>query len=231
MIKYSIEDLKNLTDEELSEISKAISDKKIKFSDKEMQIIYDKIDKYTKVYECMKEFYQSAKLINHEVFSEQEDALKKAYIAHEKDDWTKCKKALEIFFEWTGEEEILLFDLSFWSFQHIMKWFNMLVNTELSNSPTGSPARIVSRKINEQVVQRMPEHLQSKLWDKLREIYPDLVALFENSKTITEDGKPCVDISEVARHLEISEEEILHLFEGADPGKYMVTKDKVYTLQ
>ena len=77
----------------------------------------------------------------------------------------------------------------------------------------------------------MPEHLKPKLWDCVENVYPELAALFEVSRTVAGDGAKCVDLSIVAENLEMTEDQIVKAFEGSEPGKYLVTKDQTYTIQ
>ena len=159
------------------------------------------------------------------------NALKEAYVAHDLEDWPRCKSALDVFFEWMSDEDIQYYDLSLWNYRHLMRWFCMLSMTRLCDEPEGTTARIFAGMVNEQIVNRMPEHLKPKLWDCVENVYPELAALFEVSKTVTGEGAKCVDVSIVAEHLEMSEEKVIKVFEGSEPGKYLVTKDQTYTIQ
>lgn len=65
----------------------------------------------------------------------------------------------------------------------------------------------------------------------MQQFLPELAALFDNSSTVTEDGMKCVDLSEVAKALEMSEHNVIKTFEGSKPGEYLISKDKVIEIQ
>jgi hypothetical protein len=182
MKKYTIQDLKNISDDEVFNIVEAIVRNKIKFSDECLQIVCDELKVFSMVYKDQLEYCKMSELAGHIVLPEEYNALKKAYIAEAREEWPKCKSALEVFFEWMGSEDILNYDLSVWDYHHLLRWFNMLSMTGLCDEPEGTTARIFAGMVNEQIVNRMPKYLKPKLWDCVENVYPELAALFEVSK-------------------------------------------------
>ncbi len=136
------------------------------------------------VYKDQLEYRNMSELAGHIVLPEENKALKEAYIAESNEDWPSCRSALEVIFEWMGDEDILNYDLRVWDYHHLLRWFNMLSMTGLCNEPEGTTARTFTCMVNEQIVNRMPEHLKPKLWDCVENVYPELAALFEVSKEV-----------------------------------------------
>jgi len=231
--QYTIEDLKTINDDELFEITKAVVENKVKFSDKELQILCVKMNLYVQVLKDLDEYYKMYNIAGHHIFPEEYKALKAAYMAKANEDWPACKSALKVFLEWMDAgEDILKYDLSLWSYQHLLRWFSMLTMTELDHdAPEGSTIYTFSCMINEQVISRMPKHLKAKLWEGVQEFLPELAALFGKSNTVNEDAMKCVDLSEVAKALEMSEGDVLKTFEGFKHGEYLISKDKVIEIQ
>ena len=224
MKKYTIEDLKNLTDENLSGVSEAIMEKTIKFSDEEMRIICDKLYMYTMIYRDMNEYTKMSRLANHLILPNEDKALKEAYVAHDLEDWCLCKSALDVFFEWMTDDDILFYDLSLWNYRHLMRWFCMLSMTRLCDEPEGTTARIFACMVNEQIINRLPKYLKSKRWGGIQQFLPEIAELFDNSKVMIEDGLKSVDLSTVAKKLEMTAEEVVKLVEGLKQGENLVTR-------
>jgi hypothetical protein len=184
MKKYTIQDLKTISDDKGFEIAEAIVRNKIKFSDECLQIVCDKLKVFSMVCKDQLEYCNMSELAGHIVLPEEYNALKEAYVAEAREEWPKCKSALEVFFEWMGDEDIIKYELSLWDYHHLLRWFNMLSMTGLCNEPEGTTARTFTCMVNEQIVNRMPEHLKPKLWDCVENVYPELAALFEVSKEV-----------------------------------------------
>jgi len=230
--QYTIDDLKVINDDELFEITKAVVEKKVQFSDKELQVIYDRMNLYTQVHKDLNEFCKMSKIAAHHIFPEEYQALKEAYMAEANQDWPACKSALEVFFEWMADEDLLKYDLSLWDYQHILRWFSMLSMTELCEDETeDSIIYAFSCVIDDQFITRLPKHIKPKLREGVQKFLPELAVLFDNSSMVTEDGLKCVDLSEVAKALEMSENDVLKAFEGSEPGEYLISKDKVIEIQ
>ena len=122
-------------------------------------------------------------------------------------------------------------DLSVWDYQHILRWFEMLYETDLCDSPDGSPVRIFSEMINDQFILRMPQNGKSKLREGLKKFFSEAHSLIENSTVYTEDGEKCLTMSEAAAVLGISEEEITEFLTEAGIGEFVLTSDQTYKLQ
>ena len=228
MKQYTIQDLKTVSDDEIFEIAKAIVRNKIKFSDECLQIVCDKLYVFSMVYKDQLEYCNMSELAGHIVLPEEHNALKEAYIAESNEDWPCCKSALEVFFEWMGDEDLLYYDLSIWDYQNLLRWFNMLTMTGLCDEPEGTTARIFACMVNEQIINRLPKYLKSKLWGGIQQFLPEIADLFDNSKIMIEDGLKSVDLSTVAKKLEMTAEEVVKLVEGLKQGENLIGFNRHY---
>ena len=231
--KYTIEELKNLNQEELLHIEKVMAEGKFEFeqyTQEENRLILEKLkQRYEHFIE--KACKELAKIFNHKIFPEQFEALKEAFDAYTLKDWVRCRSALEVFFEYEKPEDICQLDPSDWDYHNILRWFEMLYETNLSDDPDGSPARIFSEMINDAFILKMPPEFKPKLKEGLKKFFPELNDLLENSTTYSEDGLKCIKISEVAENLGVSEEEIIQVLDEAETGEFILTEDKIHKLQ
>ena len=224
MKQYTLQDLKTITDDKIFDIAEAIVKNKIKFSDECLQIVCDKLYVFSMVYKDQLEYCNMSELAGHIVLPEEYEALKEAYIVEAKEDWVACKSALEVFFEWMTDEDIQYYDLSLWNYRHLMRWFCMLSMTGLCDEPEGTTARIFACMVNEQIINRLPKYLKSKRWGGIQQFLPEIAELFDNSKVMIEDGLKSVDLSTVAKKLEMTAEEVVKLVEGLKQGENLVTR-------
>jgi len=150
MKKYTLEQLQNLTEQDVFEIAKAIKEKKVKFSGKEKDIVYTTMHRYYAVYEHLAEYNSSARNIFHAVSEEEEVALKEAYLALFSYDWENCKSALKVFSGLVGSD-IQHLDISLWDISHILRWRGMLYQTGIHDDPQNASVLIFWDKINEAI--------------------------------------------------------------------------------
>ena len=123
MKKYSIEELKNLNDDELSEIAVAILKGEHQFTYEKMQIICDQLHLVTNREKDINEVLTTSDICNRLTYAEMRVILKEAFEACDREDWTRCRSALEVFFEWGANHDLTTLDLYAWDYQHIIRWW------------------------------------------------------------------------------------------------------------
>jgi pentatricopeptide repeat protein len=232
MKNYSIEELQNLNAKELIEIGKSIVKGKLQFTDEKMQILYAQTILVGNRVKDINEVMTTPCICNPSNYAEIRETLEKAFEACDREDWTRCRSALEVFFEWEANQDLTTLDLYAWDYQHIIRWWVMLYETNICDEkPDGSPAQIFSDKINYQFFLRMPQHAKPKLEEGLKKFFPKAYNLLKNSTTYTEDGQKCLTITEAEEALGMPEGELSDALIDKEIGEYFLTEDQTYTLQ
>jgi len=230
MKNYSIEELQNLNPEELIEIGMAIVKGELQFTDEKMQVIYAQTVLSNNRVKDINEVMTTPCICSPLNYSEIRATLEKAFEACDREDWISCRSALEVFFEWQANQDIMQLDLSAWDYQHICRWCEILYKTGLYDEPNGLPAQIFSDETSHQFFLRMPQHAKPKIEEGLKKFFPEVHSLLKNSKTYTEDSKKCIAISEAAEAFGMPEEDISDALSDKDSGKFLLTEDETYTL-
>jgi hypothetical protein len=235
MKKVTKEQIKNLNLKELLNISKAILDEtsdSYEYSDEKKQIIFEQLRLLIERTKDIREVLQTSKRQNHPLFPEQYEALEAAYEADDAQDWVKCRSALEVFFEYEIADEFEMLTPGNWNYRHLMRWFEMFVQTRLCDEPEDEPARIFYLMITKKVMVEMSPELKPAIDNIFNGMFPEVAALFDNSTSYAEDGQKCIKISDAAEALGMSEEEIIESFDATmEPDKFLVPEDKTHTLQ
>jgi len=154
MNKYTTEELQNLTEDELMDLTDGIEGRVHEFSKEELQTILKNMEnKYKDIsievdrVEDILEAIGYETEYSYEILPEQLIAIQDAYEACDLQDWERCRFALEIFFQYESPENGHMLDISNWSSKHIRRWQTMLWATNLKDEPEGSPARVFFDKI------------------------------------------------------------------------------------
>ena len=158
MTKYSIEQLKNLNENELMALTENFDKKAHEFTKDEVQIILKNLeDKYKDIgievdrVEDILEVIRYAKNYDYELLPQQLEAIKDAFEACDLQGWERCQFALETFFEYEYPEAVNQLDPSSWSNKHVSRWLTMLSATNLNEGPEDSPARIFFDKLSKRM--------------------------------------------------------------------------------
>ena len=232
MKNNSIEELQNANLKELIEIGMAFVKGKLQLTSEKMQILYDQTILVGNRVKDINEVMTTPCICNPSNYAEIRETLEKAFQAFDREDWISCRSALEVFFEWEANQALNYLDVSAWNYQHIIRWWVMLYETNICDEkPDGSPAQIFSDKISYQFFLRMPEHAKPKLEEGLKKFFPKLYSLQKKSTTYTEDGQKCLTIAEAAETFGMSEDEITDALSDKDSGKFLLTEDETYKLQ
>ena len=157
-MKYSIQELRNLNEAKVMELTEDFDKKAHEFTKEEMQIILINLeDKYKDIgvevdrVEDILEVIRYAKNYDYELLPNQLEAIKDAFEACDLQDWKRCQFALETFFEYEYPEAVNQLDPSSWSNKHVMRWLTMLSATNLNEGPEDSPARIFFDKLTKRM--------------------------------------------------------------------------------
>jgi len=158
MHEYTIEELRNLSEDELMALTENFDKKAHEFTKEEVQIILKNMEnKYKDIavevdrVEDILEVIRYAESYDYELLPQQLEAIKDAFEACDLQDWERCRFALEIFFQYESPENGHMIDISNWSSKHIRRWQTMLWATNLKDKPEGSPARVLFEKISKKM--------------------------------------------------------------------------------
>lgn len=158
MNRYTIEQLKNLTENELMALTENFDERAHEFTKEEMRIILCNLEnkhrdlgtEIDRVQDFI-EFMGYAMDYSYEILPEQLEAIKYAYGACDDQDWKRCRFAIQTFFEYENPDAGNELDPTSWSDKHIMRWLTMLSATNLNEEPEGSPARIFFNRLSKRM--------------------------------------------------------------------------------
>ena len=158
MTNYNLDDLRNLSEDELMALTEDFDKRAHEFTKEEMQIILKNLENKHKDIgvevdrvEDILEVIRCAMSYDYELLPQQLEAIKFAFEAFDLQDWGRCRFALETFFEYEYPEAVNQLDPSSWSNKHIMRWLTMLCASNLDREPENSPARNFFDKLSERM--------------------------------------------------------------------------------
>ena len=115
--------------------------------------------------------------LNHYMHYPETEAFKEAIFASCAQDWQSCRPWLETYFSYHSPEMIRKFDISKWDYRHILKWFQMLINTDLYKEPDGTTAHVFFLMILEEGTIVRPSELKTKFEKEVKQSCPELDGL------------------------------------------------------
>ena len=115
--------------------------------------------------------------LNHKMDYPEAEALREAILSSFTKDWKSCRIWLDTYFSHYTPEMVRKLDISKWDYRHILKWFQMLINTDLYKGSEGSTAHAFFLMIFDEGTIVRPSELKTKFEKEVKQSCPELDGL------------------------------------------------------
>jgi hypothetical protein len=242
MLKKCTNDLKNLNEQELFLVVKEIIDGKHKFSNEEIQTICKRtLQTFIKIINERRRERDFVEILRGVRFSDiglshkQYTELKEIYILGESQNWEKCRIKLEIFFSNETPRKIKRLFLTGLNYRHLIRWFGILIFTNLFKEPEGSLARISYVLISYFILLDMPLELRDRYENGFengqKNYIDDFNSIPEFRPMTIGDQLEYKKVIRAAKTLGISENEIIDALYDEEFGLPIELESQICTLQ
>jgi hypothetical protein len=180
MQTFTIDEILNMGNEDFEKLETTLSEEEKDLIINQVKEYFEQRDEMEEYIHDYVELRNSWLDLNHKMDSEELDAFKVAiFTSYSDGEWEICRRGLEYYFSHHTPEMIRKLNISQWDYRHILKWFQMLINTELYKEPNGTPARIFFQMILEEGTIVRPSKLRAKFEKEIKKASVQLIGLEE----------------------------------------------------
>jgi hypothetical protein len=179
MQTFTIDEILNMNNEDFEKLESTLSEE-------EKDLIINQVKEYSEQRDAMEEYIHDYvelrnawRKLDHTMDFTEVDAFQLAIFASSLENWEICLEGLETYFSYHTPEMTRKINISQWDYRHILKWFQMLINTELYKEPNGTPARIFFQMILEEGTIVRPSKLRAKFKKEIKQACVQLDGLEE----------------------------------------------------